>query len=209
MAGMNQFELHYAGAGLDEAEDAVSFPWEQQQKPESKAAFTIQGNDGTVWAALKEKTGQLKRVDSPNEADFGFCVLKRRFSTDLAMLTRRHDVLVNSLPAMKLTMLGTKDSLRLAAGQMFYVTERVNPYIGKATAEHVGKKCPFCRMPITEDTHVATCRCGAVYHHETADSHPDLTDEDRLDCVDKVQTCLACGHELKLEEHLLWDPAEL
>ena len=37
----------------------------------------------------------------------------------------------------------------------------------------------------------------------------DLSDEDRLNCVEKVQTCLACGHELKLSEHLLWDPATL
>lgn len=205
----NQYELHAAGLGLDDVANLDSFPWQHDEQPDVDPPFAVRGADGTVWARLNGESGMLERMDGPADAEFAFRVLKRRFSTDMAMLTRRHDVLVNGLPALKLSLLGTKDSVRLAPGRMFYVTERVNPYVGMATEEHVGKKCPFCRMPITADTYVATCRCGAVYHNETGESHPDLSEEDRLDCVSKVQTCLACGHELKLSEHLLWDPESL
>ena len=117
MSNQNQYELHSAGLGLDESADLDSFPWQQEQQPDADPPFAVRGTDGTVWARLNGESGLLERMEGPANAEFAFRVLKRRFSTDMAMLTRRHDVLVNGLPALKLTLLGIKDSVRLAPGR--------------------------------------------------------------------------------------------
>lgn len=214
MSGMTQFELHAAGFDLHSGENGAEpdpfGPISYSDSPDvSDPPFPLREEEGTVWARLNGESGLLERSDGPAGSDYALRVLKQRLSSRLALLTRRGDVLVNGLPALTLTLLATKDSVRLAPGRLFYVTERVKPYVGQATEEMVGKKCPFCRLPITAETHVVTCRCGAVYHHETVETRPDLPEEDRLICIDKVQACLACGQQLTLEEYLVWDPMTL
>ncbi|MCH7990321.1 MAG: hypothetical protein IID46_14360, partial [Planctomycetes bacterium] len=164
MSGQIQYELHAVQLGFDETSDVDLMPWHDEEPPHADPPFPISEGDGTVWARLNGESGLLERSSGPRGAEFALRVVKRRFSADLALLTRRSDVLVNGLPALKLTLLGTKDSVRLAPGCLVYVTERVTPYVGPATAEMVGKKCPFCRVPIADDAHVVTCPFGAVYH---------------------------------------------
>ena len=73
----------------------------------------------------------------------------------------------------------------------------------------IGMKCPFCKIAITADARVATCRCGVVYHDETAESHPEIPEQDRLNCLSKVRACLSCSRTVTLEESLVWDPGTL
>ncbi|MFV1965913.1 MAG: hypothetical protein ACC628_10850, partial [Pirellulaceae bacterium] len=105
--------------------------------------------------------------------------------------------------------LGTRDSVRLGACELYYVTQRITPHVGQPTEDIIGQKCPVCAIEIDKNTSVVTCRCSAVYHDETVDSHPDVDEQDRLNCFEKIKTCLSCGREVTSEEYLEWDPTEM
>ena len=90
-----------------------------------------------------------------------------------------------------------------------YITERIKPHVGPPSEEQQKQKCPFCRLATDSTTRVVTCMCGAAYHWETADSHPNTPENDRLRCFEKIQNCLSCGRQLSKEETLVWDPATL
>jgi hypothetical protein len=111
------------------------------------------------------------------------------------------------LPALPLCVLAAKDALVLGPGLHSYVTERVIPYVGPPPAAFLGQRCPACRIPFDETTRVATHRCGVAYHAETEESHSDVAPDDRLQCIEKVQSCLSCGRRVTLVEELVWDPA--
>jgi hypothetical protein len=124
------------------------------------------------------------------------------------------EVLVNGAPALRLAILGPRDSIFVVkAGLLLYVTERFHPFVGCPTEESglLGQECPACAMEIEMEppTHVVTCRCGAVYHHETEESHPKLPPQERLDCFRKTKACLRCKQGLTIQEKIVWDPAVL
>jgi len=200
------FELHPNRIHAEATESLESLPWHDAQPTPRLPAFAITPAAGLMWMSFDEVTGAMTAMPGADRATVGLKVVPRRLGQDLAVLPRRAGILVNSLPAGPLQLVGTKDSLLLAPGWLCYVTERVKPHVGLALPEHVGKKCPFCRIPIDAKTHVVTCRCGAVYHNETAESHPDTAEADRLRCLDKIKTCLSCNRPLSLAEHLTWDP---
>ena len=215
MHGASQFELHATAVAGQEPVDIWDMAWKEQQDAEDQAPpFVVTRDDGLVWAELDQEQGGLRRVDSGRDAAVGLRVLKRRFSNNLAMIARQGQARVNGLEALPFSVLDTKDSVLLAPGRLFYVTERVRPHVGPPTEEMLADKtlkCPFCRMKPADakpTTRVVSCRCGVVYHHETAESHPDKEVEKRLNCFEKVKACLSCGREMSLNEYLIWNPAE-
>jgi hypothetical protein len=162
--------------------------------------------DGLIWMKFDDDTGRMARVEAKADARVGLKVVTRRLTAELAIVKCGKEIRVNSLPAGLVQMVGTRDSITMAPGWLCYVTERVKPHVGLALKEHIGVKCPFCRIPIDANTHVVTCRCGAIYHHETEESHPASAEADRLRCIEKIRTCLVCGREVSTKEHLVWDP---
>ena len=132
-------------------------------------------------------------------------MLRYQFSNRLALISRRRPVLVNGLPALSLAVVATRDSLTLGP-ETFYVTERIRPHVGRPTEEMIGLKCPMCRVAVDAESVVVTCICGAVYHHETEQSHPDLPADERLNCLDQIRVCLVCNRPVTPHEHLVWDP---
>ncbi len=212
MHGASQFELHATAVADQEPVDIWDMAWKEQQDAKDQTPpFVVTRDDGLVWATLDQEQGGLRRVDSGSDAAVGLRVLERRFSNDLAMIAKPGQARVNGLEALPFSVLDTKDSVLLSPGRLFYVTERVRPHVGPPTEEMLADKtlkCPFCRMRPTAETRVVSCRCGAVYHHETAESHPEKKAEERLNCFAKVQACLSCGRKMSLEEYLIWDPAE-
>jgi len=95
----------------------------------------------------------------------------------------------------------------ISPGVHTYVTQRIRPHVGPPLPSMIGQKCPFCRIPIDKDTSVVSCRCGVVYHKETAESHGHVEAADRLNCFEKVRACLSCNRPVTLNESLVWDPS--
>jgi len=164
----------------------------------------------TVFVSVDQETGQPKVVDQVAQALAVFRMVQRgRLGNALAMISRADDILVNGLPALPLSMLAPKDSLTFGPGCLCYITERIKPHVGPPSDEQQKQKCPFCRLATDSITRVVTCMCGAAYHWETAESHPNTPENDRLRCFEKIQNCLSCGRQLSKEETLVWDPATL
>jgi hypothetical protein len=139
-------------------------------------------------------------------------VIGQRRSNRLLMMLPHHDaVLVNGLLALALTVLAPRDSIVIASGIHSYVTERIRPHVGSPLRRHVGLRCPYCTIAITEETRIAVCRCGVAYHHEPVATDRDRKggDKERLDCLPNVRACLSCGRPVALEEYLVWDPSTL
>ncbi len=222
MTSQSVFELHsYAGhlaAGLDQADDdwLAVMPLHTDQEDQRPSAAVLQFSvdesldAGAVWIAIDKATGCPCRVGDQQDAVASFAVIKRRLGLALSMTTADHaGVLVNGLPALGFTVLSPRDSVVLSPGVHSYLTERIRPHVGAPTEAMIGVRCPFCKLAITGDTFVATCRCGVVYHDEDAESHPAIPEEDRLNCVQKVRACLSCSRPVTLEESLVWDPGTL
>lgn len=221
MTSQSVFELHSfvgsSAAGSDqggEEEWLAGTPWQEELVNQSPSAAVIQfpveeGLDA-VWVAIDEATGRPCRAGDGQDAVAGFTVIKRRLGLALAMTTADHaGVLVNGLPALRFTVLSPRDSVVLSPGMHSYITERVRPHVGAPTEPMIGLKCPFCKIAVDADTRVAACRCGVLYHAESAESHPAIAEEDRLNCLSKVRACLSCSRPVALEEFLVWDPGEL
>jgi hypothetical protein len=196
------FELHLAPLGAANAE----LPWHEEPPAARGDAMRILESDGVVWVRVDAPQRRLVRVAESCEAVAGFRVARRKLGAELGMLAPRADVRVNGLPALRFTMLAPKDSVLLESGYLTYVTERFRPYVGTPPRECIGKKCSFCRIPATESTRIVTCRCGVFYHSESVESHPDVPDDDRLKCLDRIKKCLSCGRTVSLDEYLVWDP---
>jgi hypothetical protein len=201
------FEIHPARIAADEG--GTKLPWHDAQVPDQIPPYRLSAGDGLVWLKFDTASGTLSKTTHVHEASLGLKVVGRKLGAELALLPRREGMLVNGLPALPLNVVGAKDSIVPAPGWIAYVTERVKPHVGAPDPEHVGMKCPFCRIPVTVETRIVTCRCGAPYHHETSESHPHVAEKDRLVCFTKVRTCLSCTRPLSLAEHLVWDPATL
>ena len=173
------------------------------------SVVAIAESEGIVGICLNTEGSYLMRSPQPEDADLAVRVVRQRLSAYLALLCPRPGMLVNGVPAGGFTVLTSGDSLVPAPGCLCHVTERVRPYVGAPTEDLVGKKCPFCMLPLTVRTRIFVCRCGVPYHHETAETHPETVEEDRLRCFEKVRACLSCGRAIGIEEYLVWDPRSL
>jgi hypothetical protein len=206
--GDTTFELH-------DVSYAASEPFPQFSVAPAKAApgdtVLVIDHEGPTWIGFADEFGPPQRVSDAANAVFGVQVVRRKLTSELALAPLRPGVLVNSIPALKLTLLGTRDSLSAGAGRLIYVTKRFRPHVGPPTEEMIAArlKCPFCKLAVAADTVVVSCRCGVLYHRESEDSHPQLPAEDRLNCQAKISTCLSCGQLVSLAESLVWDPATL
>ena len=201
-------------AGRERSEQPVAL--EALRRRAVQPALTLGEEDGLVWVGFDQDTGDFTRRDQFEQGCFGLKVCRRHFASGLAVLAGRSDVLVNALPGLSFSVLKLRDSLVVGSpGHFYYVTARFTPYIGPPTPEMIGKRCPVCKIPIQAaedgqpDTRVITCRCGAVLHWETPESHPDVPEEDRLGCLAKATLCPCCQHELSSQEVLVWDPATI
>jgi hypothetical protein len=203
---LGRFELHSV-AGDSAGEEIAASPWADAAPPASIAEATVAAGDGLIWVRLNAEGEGLSRTQNRAEAAAGFRVVRRRLGASLAMLSQSEGVLVNGVPALPLSVLSVKDSIVLAPGKHFYVTQRLKPYIGSPPQHVLNKPCPFCQIPITDDTRIYLCPCGAPYHYETAESHAQVEETERLNCLEKIEKCLSCGRKLTLEEFLEWDPA--
>jgi hypothetical protein len=214
MSNRIRFELHAypplrgsTGSGRPEL-DLPAHPDEALASAASVLAIDQDERD-EVLVSVDPDTGHLVRTLDPGEAAAALAVVQRRVVKTLAVRPRRRSVRVNGLPALDLTVLALRDSVSLAPGAIAYLSERVTPHVGPPTQELLGVKCPFCRLAFTPETRVVGHRCSdsIAYHWETAESHPHIPAEDRLDCFAKLRDCQSCNRPLVLEEYLAWDPA--
>jgi hypothetical protein len=211
-----QFEWHRAG-GLPTAGNADGpLPWKPPDDTPSEPVLAVGESDGLVYLTFDDGSGTFTRRDRFEPGGFALMVRRRHFTPVLAMLSDRDDVLINALPSLPFSVLRLKDSLAVGSpGHRFYVTARFTPYIGPPTPDMIGKRCPLCKIPIQAaeagqpETRVVTCRCGAVFHAETAESHPGVPEEDRLDCFSKASLCPCCQSVLSSDEVLVWDPTTI
>ena len=206
-------ELHPAFfAGLAPV-NSTDLPWceSQPSREVSPLPLVVGTDDGLVWAKADQGSGgRIRKVTSPDEADAGFLFLAPGRKNYLGLVSLRSGILVNGAPSLLFAVLTTRDSVLLRPGQLAYVTTRVNPFVGRPADDLLGKKCRFCSIPIDESTQVVVCACGQPFHHETAESHPEVSsEEERLACFDRVKKCLTCGKDLALESFLLWDPGSV
>jgi hypothetical protein len=170
----------------------------------------VVGPAANLPVSVDSDTGQPRVVDDASRAVAVFRMVRRgRMGSALAMISQAGDVLVNGLPALPLSVLAPKDSITLGPSCLCFITERIKPHVGQPSGEQLTQKCPFCRLVTDSSTRVVTCLCGAAYHWETPESHPNTTENDRLRCFEKIQNCLSCGRQLSKEETLVWDPATL
>jgi hypothetical protein len=170
----------------------------------------IVGPADTLLVSVDPDTGEPRMVDDASRAMAVFRMVRRgRMGNALAMISQAEDILVNGLPALPLSVLSPKDSITLGPSCLCFITERIKPHVGQPSGEQLTQKCPFCRLVTDAGTRVVTCLCGAAYHWETPESHPNAPENDRLRCFEKIQNCLSCGRQLSKEETLVWDPATL
>ncbi len=210
MANENFFELHPAPLLSQAPQENADLHWQPEQESRKEPPIRITGKDDFFWARMDPDRGTLEPAQGPEEATVGFRMVSRRISTDLVMVTSEDHVLVNGVPALKLAVLGPRDSVMLGSNRMFYVTKRVRPHVGLPTQDMLEEKCPFCRIPISENIPVVTCSCGAIYHNEPPEEN-DLhaSTNPPLGCFQRVNNCLKCGRELSLQEYLVWNPEAL
>lgn len=203
-----RFEIHSAGGCQDQG-DNEQLPWRAMAPPDPPPPFTVTESDGLVWATLDPSSGQLERVESREQATLSLRVARRKLNAELVLIALREPVLVNGIPAPPLMVLAIGDSVVLGPGRLAHITERVVPFVGRPAGELIGRKCAHCRIPASAETRVVTHRCGALYHCETAESHPEVSEGDRLNCYEKVSACLSCKRELTQQPYLAWDPRSL
>jgi len=221
MTDSSTFELHsFENSSLNSTEQSgvdLAFgglAWNEETE-RKVSVLQFNGSDseqgGPLWVGIDHQSGMPCRVHSPAGAVAGFSVVARRLSQALSMISpvEHAGLLVNGIPALRFSVLSPRDSVVLTHGVHSYVTERIRPYVGKPPKDMISMKCPFCKIPFSEDTQIVTCRCGVAYHFETDKSHPEIEEEERLNCLSRLQVCLSCSRPVSLEESLVWDPQTL
>jgi hypothetical protein len=207
-----EFELYQSSLTAHDSPSVDRLPWRATQPGQIERVLVVRGDQGPVWA--RWDGSHLETLEGPHQATFGLLTVRRRFSARLALIAGSDDLLINGVPALRLAIVGPQDCIFVVkAGLLLHITERFRPFVGSPTAESglLGLECPSCAIEIGSDpaTYVVTCRCGAVYHHETEETRPDLPPEERLNCLRSAKFCLRCRQELTTEEKLVWDPATL
>lgn len=203
------FEIYPFFLGNGGNSEPAPLPWcEAGESAESPVLPLVVGkDDGLVWTKIDAPSRQLVKVSCAEQADVGVQSLAAGKKTYLGLLPLRQGVLVNAVPALPFNALSTRDNF-LLPGCIAYVTTRIQSFVGNPPQELLGKECVFCGIPVEKGTRVVVCHCGQAVHFESADSHPDVAEEDRLSCFEQVKNCLSCSRTLALEPYLLWDPRE-
>jgi hypothetical protein len=127
-------------------------------------------------------------------------VNSRRQLRLLAMQPWGEPLRVNGHAAPRIAVLGEKDSLQLADETTLHVTYFNRPRNGKPPRELIGKQCPVCRVPFTENSTVYICPCG-VATHNSADG-----DTDGLQCTRLQHACIGCERPIMLKEGFSYWP---
>ena len=203
----NAFELYQPVAGSPgHVNDGL--PCREAAAPRMRVALQIPEGQ-TVRAVVDHASGRLVPAADDAQQAMSFCSVPRKLSHQLAMFDHPGGALVDGLPALRLALLGAKSMLVLPDGCVTYVTERIVPYVGPPSDQMIKarQKCAYCKLPFDESTRVVSHRCGAVYHDETAETHPDVTEKDRLGCLQQIGHCLCCRRPISLEPYLVWDPS--
>ncbi|MFV1965914.1 MAG: hypothetical protein ACC628_10855, partial [Pirellulaceae bacterium] len=107
MAGISRYELFRSPIVADDSADVAQLTWRADDEPQRDAPLEIGGDDGIVWATVAGDGGGLERVEEPDGRAIGLRVVQRRLSQDLVMLATLGGVLVNGVPALRLSVLGT------------------------------------------------------------------------------------------------------
>lgn len=203
------FEIHTAQRLPADTEIEGSLPWDESSRARQSSVLMITESEGIIGLSLNSSGDGWLQAGRADEADLAVRVVRQRLSSYLAVMSLRKGMLVNGVPIVHLAVLTSGDSLVPAPGSLCHVTERVRSYVGPPTDDLLGKKCPFCLLALTSATRIRVCKCGTPYHDETVESHPDMPEEDRLRCFEKVRACLSCGRAVTVEEYLVWDPRSL
>jgi hypothetical protein len=205
-----RFELHLCEIESSPIGDVADLPFRPVARRPTRPALAIWESDTMAWVRVsgRDAPALFAAIPAREPGAMGFQVVRRSFSTYLALRSRRDDLLVNGLPALRFSVLSSQDSILLAEPRlMFYVTERFFPRVGPPLDEAVGReRCAHCRHVLEAGTRVVNCHCGALYHWETAESHSDLSPDDRLDCLERRKACVRCQRELTTQEYLAWNP---
>ncbi|MCH8017686.1 MAG: hypothetical protein IH917_13800 [Acidobacteria bacterium] len=203
------FEIYPFFLGNGGNSEPAQLPWHEtvESMEYSSAPLVVDKDDGLVWVKVDALLRQVVKVSCVEKADVGLQSLVVGKKRVLGLLPLRPGILVNAVPALPFSALSTRDNF-LLPGCIAYVTTRIQPFVGRPPQELLGRECIFCQIPVEKGTRVVVCHCGQAVHHETADSHPNVTEEDRLCCFEQVKDCLSCSRTLTLEPHLLWDPRE-
>jgi hypothetical protein len=216
MPAQNTYELHSYFTNLDSSANSISgdrelfeLVWQDEMQRSLSVLELPADHRESVPVGIDENTNCPVRCHREQDLVVSFAVAKRRLGATLSMTVHRDGVLVNGILVLRFAVLSPRDSIVIAPGVHSYVTERIRPYVGTPSQDQIGLKCPFCRIPVTNDTRIVTCRCGVVYHHETEESHEAIGEDDRLDCLSKVRVCLSCSRPVTLQEYLSWDPNTL
>ncbi len=216
---MIEYEFHAARLGAaahreetDAGPAAGNGKWAANSETERDAGpppLRIGENEGWTWVNLDQRSGELKRA-KPRKGLAAFHPLAdRNRRTRMALLTPSGGAMSNGLPSLSFSVLTLMDLVRLGPEWGHFLLEKYTPHVGRPTKEMLGKKCPFEGIPLTEDSWVASCRCGAVYHFETEETHPGLQEKERLNCFNKARKCGGCGRVLTTTPFLTEDPREL
>jgi hypothetical protein len=127
-------------------------------------------------------------------------VNKRRQLRLLTIHRRGEPLRVNGQLAPRVALLGEKDSLQLSSDTTLHVTLFNRPRNGKSPPELIGKQCPVCRVPFTENSMVYICPCGVALHN-SADGDPD-----GLQCTRLQHACIGCERPITLKEGFTYWP---
>jgi hypothetical protein len=106
------------------------------------------------------------------------------------------DLRLNAEPAPCLAWTRPGDELWLGNTPLRLVLRR-GAHVGPPRAEHLGRPCAQCQVPIADDTRVWACpqpACGVVMHLEGDETPPEA----RLDCA-RLGDCPGCGAAVKTE----------
>jgi hypothetical protein len=197
--------LQQAPARVSQAELATSVMEEQPRAAATTVAELSPADEPRFFGVVE---GALRVVDDPGRAVFAACVVRRNFGLALVVVAWA-ELLVDGIEALALSVLDLKSTLIVRGiDSLFYVGERTTPYVGPPPQEILGQECPICRIPFDRETRVGACRCGRFFHFETPDSHPQASDEDRLDCFQRAGVC-PCRAVLTTEEQPLESLEEL
>ena len=106
---------------------------------------------------------------------------------------------VNAEAAPRVVLLRERDQFQFDDSCVFHVTIFHRPQTGPAPADKVGKPCPICLAPFTDEPNSVCyrCQCGTVLH---------LKDPSGLECAQAVHDCPHCHQPVALKEGYTWLP---